>query len=390
MFGKRIRAAYRISVLVVMPACIALAAVNAFGGYTAVDLYTITPPAGVTDSRPSMLPWGAADGQVAGEGAGTVDIFHAILWNSSGVPADLHPVGAVRSSLDSTNGIQQVGSAQFGSYLHATLWSGTAASAIDLNPAGYDRSEAIGVGGNQQVGEAGKVGPPAFTHAFLWTGTAGSGIDLNPAGATTSYGVGTDGVHQAGFASSDTRPDHAIMWSGTAASAIDLSPTNLPGFDSTYALAVRGAVQVGWGANGENDALLWRGTPDSAVDLNPSQLGSSNSYAWATNGIQEVGEMYPLDGLKHAVVWSGTAGSAVDLKQFLPADWKNSAAYSIDAAGNIFGLAADATGHEHAVEWQVPEPSVAMMLPLLLLLRGTGRKCGNRSLDPFAPVGCGA
>ena len=351
----------------VLPAWIGIGAGGAFGGYTAVDLYTITPPAGVIDARQSILPQATAGGQVAGEGAGSSGIFHAILWNTSGVAADLNPVGASGSSLDSTNGIKQVGYADFGgSNLHGVLWSGTAASAVDLNPPGYDGSEAIGVGQNQQVGVGVKNGPPKSIHAFLWTGSAALGIDLNPAGATTSFATGTDGLHQVGFASSLTRDDHAILWAGSAASAVDLSPTNLPGFDGTYAYGVGGAEQVGWGASDQNHALLWRGTPDSAVDLNPA--GSTTSYAWATNGIQQAGEMYPTDGLQHAVVWSGTADSAVDLKQFLPSDWKNSAAYSIDAAGDIFGLAQDATGHRHAVEWQVPEPDSILFIGLVLLV----------------------
>lgn len=105
-----------------------------------------------------------------------------------------------------------------------------------------------------------------------------------------SFAVGTDGIHQVDFGSSGTQ-DHAILWSGSAASAVDLSPTNLSGFVPTYAYGVGGNEQVGWGSDGQNHALLWRGSPDSAVDLNPA--GSTASYAWATNGSQQAGEMYP-------------------------------------------------------------------------------------------------
>ena len=60
----------------------------------------------------------------------------------------------------------------------------------------------------------------------------------------------------------------------------------------------------------------------------------------------------------HAFMWSGTADSAVDLSPLLPFSAVDSHAYSIDAHGNVFGVASDLNGTVHAVEWSpVPEPS---------------------------------
>jgi hypothetical protein len=50
----------------------------------------------------------------------------------------------------------------------------------NLNPAGATVSYAYAAGGGQQVGET-LVG--GVTRASLWSGTAASWVDLNPAGA---------------------------------------------------------------------------------------------------------------------------------------------------------------------------------------------------------------
>ena len=62
----------------------------------------------------------------------------------------LHPAGAIESKAYGVSGGQQVGYATIsGYYEHASLWSGTAASWVDLEallPAGvYNRSEAFSV-----------------------------------------------------------------------------------------------------------------------------------------------------------------------------------------------------------------------------------------------------
>ena len=82
-----------------------------------------------------------------------------------------------------TNGTQQVGFGGFSNgYRHALLWSGTAASAIDLTPIGYDISDAMAISGNQQVGYGWgpAAGPGNYEHALLWSGTAASAVDLPP------------------------------------------------------------------------------------------------------------------------------------------------------------------------------------------------------------------
>jgi hypothetical protein len=59
------------------------------------------------------------------------------------------------------------------------LWHGSAASAIDLNPPGYDRSSGLGIAGTSQVGWGAGPATGGLQHALLWNSTAASGLDLH-------------------------------------------------------------------------------------------------------------------------------------------------------------------------------------------------------------------
>ncbi len=58
--------------------------------------------------------------------------------------------------------------------------------AIDLDPGGFYGSSAFGIGGGQQVGY-GSLFPMGINgHALLWSGSAASVVDLNPSGFSDS------------------------------------------------------------------------------------------------------------------------------------------------------------------------------------------------------------
>ena len=228
-------------------------------------------------------------GQQVGDGGGpqTRGQDHALLFRGSADSViDLHPSRFEASSVWGTSGGQQVGSGvpqgsprgyDMVPTTHALLWRGTAASVVDLNPRGFGSSEVLDTDGEAQVGSGQPEGifvpgsgVPA-THALLWHGTAASVVDLNPTGFEESQAWGTFAVHQVGWGILTPRGHgtHALMWRGTAASVVDLHP---PGFSQSWAYGTNGEEQVGEG-NLEGDyygsihALLWRGNAASVVDL---------------------------------------------------------------------------------------------------------------------------
>jgi len=200
-----------------------------------------------------------------------------------------------------------------------------------------------------------------------------SAIDLNPSGFDISQAHRTYGGQQVGYGhgSASDNNEHALLWNGSAESVVDLNPS---GFDRSYADGISGAQQVGYGygsSMGSNfHALLWSGTPESAVDLNPFECVYSRANG--TNGAQQVGYgSYPTGYGAHAYVWSGSPESAVDLQQFLPNGFVDSTATSIDAQGNIVGFAWDGNNQYHAILWQpVPEPGTFVMLGMAALSLG--------------------
>lgn len=125
--------------------------------------------------------------QVVGYYSSGLGATRAYLWLStdswtSWTAQSLQPASATSSQAVATTGTEQVGYAVIGGTEHASLWSGTAGSWVDLHPfltdLGATRSKAWGIWtvGNTTtiVGEAYDQGPPpnnarTFTKAFLLT-----------------------------------------------------------------------------------------------------------------------------------------------------------------------------------------------------------------------------
>jgi hypothetical protein len=335
---------------------------------------------------------GISGGIQVGYGATVTDVNaqHALLWNNTAASfVDLHPAGFNTSMAYATSGPNQVGIAVFNSpvgevLMHAQLWSGSAASAIDLNSAGLQNSQALGVSGANQVGSGTGPATGFAEHALMWTGSPNSLVDLNPSGYDRSVASAIVGSTVVGLGEPVGKSSHAMLWHGTSASAVDLNPI---GFQSSIAYGLSDTLQVGSGTkSGVNGhAYLWSGTAASAVDLNPP--GYVNSQAAAVSGLTEVG--FGSDGTVlpngrmsvHALAWSGTASSYVDLHNYLPPGFTLSFARGISEDGTIIG---EAYGPNSvvAVMWTpVPEPSVLslMLLSVPVLFGGrrrpVGRKC---------------
>jgi hypothetical protein len=164
-------------------------------------------------------------------------------------------------------------------YNHALLWSGTAASAVNLHPAGYDASAAYGVSGAYQVGDGFSPTSGGFSHALLWNGSAASAVDLHPAGFDSSGAAAVSGAYQVGsgiLTSSGAR--HALVWNGTAASAVDLHPllSSIGSYLGShgYGIAEDGSI-VGFAYDGNREyAVLW----SPLADFNGNSVVDAADY----------------------------------------------------------------------------------------------------------------
>jgi len=271
--------------------------------------------------------------------------------------------------LNATDGTQQVG----GGFLNgavfpqgsdnpyrALVFSGSAASFVDLTPTGAYSALANAVDGGQQGGFV-EVSLGSPRHPALWAGTAASFKDLLPSGALQGNvrdiknGVQAGSVQPSG--SADTIR-HAAIWSGSLATFVDKNPSGYQ-YSSIAAIVKGGFVGVGLpnGVTIGSDsisyllhALLWTG--NKVVDLNPA--GKEASAALAGSGTMQVGLYYdPIgaNGFPHACMWKGSATSFVDLQSYLPGIYPYSEAHSV-VGNKIYGYAYDSSlDNAVAVEW---------------------------------------
>jgi hypothetical protein len=165
---------------------------------------------------------------------------------------NLHPTGATDSFAYGASGARQAGYAVINGHNHASLWSASAASWVDLNPVWAVYSIAYGIDGDHQVGNAGQSGGEV---ASLWNGTAGSWVNLAPEGswAKINVAIGVSAGRQVGVADVDGDLRGAL-WSGTAVSWIDLTPV---GTSEAIVYGISFGEQVG---STFGHAGLWRGS----------------------------------------------------------------------------------------------------------------------------------
>lgn len=311
-----------------------------------VNVFGSSAPLGLTYANGS-------DGFVsAGYDEGAFGSRHAGIWfGGQGGFLDLHPEGYTRSQINGAGEGRQVGQASSGiagAEEHAILWDGTSEGFVDLSPSWSPQySVGFNTAFNQQVGISSLGG---FTQATLWTGTAASAVNLNPAGFETSVATGTDGTRQAGTAwngSGFSAVTHAGMWSGTAASWVDLHPASGALYSSGVAISgtqVGGLIRTTQG----DRAVLWNGTAESMVNLHPDGTGISEITGVA-NGYQvgraviggslQVGGAPGtwIGGSSHAYLWQGSSGSAFDLHGLLPSGFISSFASDVSLfLGNVY------------------------------------------------------
>ncbi|MDQ6699487.1 MAG: hypothetical protein M3Z36_04810 [Acidobacteriota bacterium] len=246
---------------------------------SAIDLH----PANYYSSMATAMD----DLQQCGYGSAPLGGIHALVWSGSATSSvDLQPSGFNFSYCTGVYQGQQVGFAENQVYFlttsHAMLWHGSGVGVADLHPPTFAYSRAMGIRSGEEVGYGSSIAYPygeslgyhTTSHALRWTGSAASVVDLHPAGFDASEALATNGSQQGGWGYSATpvAHQHALLWAGTAASAVDLHPV---GFHDSKITALTATQQVGegWigtpGAVGSvRHAFVWSGTPESAIDLN--------------------------------------------------------------------------------------------------------------------------
>jgi hypothetical protein len=113
---------------------------------------------------------------------------HATVWRGSPpVATDLH-TGGWETQVRAIGGDRQFGwtRATSGSQESAAMWSGSAASYVNMNPPGSISSSLRAAAGNRQAGSAAFSGTGG--RAGIWSGTPQSYTNIHPAGAWTTRG----------------------------------------------------------------------------------------------------------------------------------------------------------------------------------------------------------
>lgn len=207
---------------------------------------------------------------------------HALVWNAAtGAVTDLASDGAQALGV---GGGQQVGYVMKSAW-NAALWKGTSKSLVVLHPTGATYSQAYGTDGVRQAGtatyeirvrvEAAKGNNTAlFTYATVWSGTAASAVNIHPYPVNSSvvfkhsYAASVSGPVVVGYAADDTKLGtpayyHAIAWDATY-QATDLNAFLPAGFIGAQAFSVdsRGCI-AGYIAatDGTRHAALWIPNP---------------------------------------------------------------------------------------------------------------------------------
>lgn len=338
--------------------------------YTVTTLTSVS--SNTTDSYSGAQAYGVSATTVSGLIADDASSgnLHAALWDrATGQLLDIDN-GHTQTSIVGASSSAQVGSITTAGVDHASVWSGTAGSQFSLSDIGFTGSAATGVAtitGTHYITGFGFVPSSANTNALLWTGSGATYTmtNLHPSDPTyvSSFARSTDGTTVVGAVADASQVQQAALWniSGPTATFALLAGS----FDSSVAWGVSGDQIVGSGDTPTGThAMLWTNGGTVVIDLQDPSLTDFSSFATATNGINQVGEVTDADGNSKPYIWTGSAASGIALP--VPFASNEGEAFGIDAAGDIVGYAVDMNGVSHAMLWTpdaAPEPaSVATLL----------------------------
>lgn len=283
--------------------------------------------------------------------AGYNNLEQPVLWAGSAASAvNITPAGSVGGAVYDLEGDVAVGSwwwpyscssgGQWYScyYWQACRWVGMDATQLAHDPlqtSGWEVGNATcikdDVIGGSQLLEAGQPGG----HAIVWTPPGYATWPMTPVNTSASWISALDGGDAFGGIQTPLpgSTNHAARFPGGSASDwMDLHPA---GYEASGISGADAGQQVGTtGWFNDNHAALWYGTASSHLDLHPAwatRSGLSACMGGVQSGFATVG------GWDHATLWNGSAASAVDLHGVLSADYTVSEAADLEvrADGSI-------------------------------------------------------
>jgi hypothetical protein len=243
---------------------------------------------------------------------------HGAMWNGTAESHDdVHYSGAEYSSVRDTDGALHVGGASWddasgNAYSRAAIFPPPNHNYLSLHPTGYSNSSSTAIDGEHQFGSANTPFPGPTTHAGMWTGTAASFVDLHPPGASRSWiGHAADG-QQVGSAEIG-----GTLTSGTW----DGAAGTFRAFTSGTLTACGGGYQVGSSSQtGTSGAAIWAGLDETPVELHgflPPEFISSGArdVDVATDGTITVGGYGWNDATQRteALIWRSIPGLPGDV-----------------------------------------------------------------------------
>ncbi len=330
---------------------VSFTALTAFASVASAG-WTVTPlhPAGysgstITDVRP---------GQQAG--SVSADQSKATIWSGSAASMVLlEPFDfSFRPSFAAGIGVTRYFGSRMASdgNMRPGSWSGTPGSWAPMSTGTESYGSVVGVAGSLIVGAVGDF-------AAVWTSPTATPTILHPADPSylLSRTTATSDSQQVGWVQRQVAPftfvTHAALWSGTASSFVELTTGS---FDESIALGVDAGVQVGSAdivvfdpQTNENyaarRAVWWAGTAASQTPL--AYLGPVTGNSRATDIHRGVIVGYMAS---RATVWAGPDFARVtDLHALLPGNSPYSRANSVWVEGDTVYIGGESSNH--AVLW---------------------------------------